>query len=100
MAGFVQIMKFKTARIDEVESFAKRMQEDLGAKYLANKATVTADRDEPGTYWVIVEFDSYDVAMQNSNDPETDKYATELVTMLDGPPAFHNLDVRTVLTPR
>jgi uncharacterized protein (DUF1330 family) len=91
---FVQIMEFKTSRIDEVEALSKRMQEDRGDSYLASKATITEDRDRPGTYVVIIEFDSYEIAMKNSNDPETDKTTKELGTLLDGPPKFYNLDVR------
>ena len=100
MAGFVQIMEFETSNIDEVEAFAKRMQEERGDSLLATKATVTADRDRPGTYLVIVEFNSYDEAMKNSNDPATEKYAGEMAALLGGAPRFRNLDVRTVLLNR
>jgi hypothetical protein len=72
MPGFVQIMEIKTSQIDEVEDFAKRMQKERGDGLLSNKATITADRDRPGYYFIIVEFDSYERAMENSNDPETE----------------------------
>lgn len=94
MPKFVQIMEFRTSRIDEVEALSRRMQEERGDAFLANKATITEDRERPGTYLVIIEFDSYEVAMKNSNDPETDKATKELATLLDGPPKFYNLDVR------
>jgi len=91
---FVQIMEFKTSRIDEVEALSRKMQEDRGDNFLANKATVTEDRERPGTYLVIIEFDSYEIAMKNSNDPETDKATKDMGALLDGPPKFYNLDVR------
>jgi hypothetical protein len=46
---------------------------------------------------VIVEFDSYEEAMKNSNDPETSKYAEQMGALLDGAPKFYNLDVRSVM---
>jgi hypothetical protein len=94
MPGFVQIMEIKTSRIDEVEAFAARMQEERGDALLSSTATVTSDRDRPGYYFIIVEFDSYERAMENSNDPETARYAQQLGEFLDGPPKFLNLDVR------
>ncbi|HVB91949.1 MAG TPA: hypothetical protein VND70_07590 [Acidimicrobiales bacterium] len=97
MPGFVQIMELKTERIDEVVALSQRMQEERGDALLASKATVTADRDRPGYYLVIVEFDSYEEAMKNSNDPVTAKYSEEMGALLDGPPKFFNLDVRQVM---
>jgi hypothetical protein len=97
MPGFVQIMEIKTSRVDEVEALSKRMQEERGDALLADKATFTADRDRPGYYLIIVEFDSYERAMENSNDPETTKYAAQLGELLDAPPKFYNLDVRAEL---
>jgi hypothetical protein len=90
-------MELKTSRIDEVEALSKKLQEERGDALLATKATVTADRDRPGYYLVIVEFDSYEEAMRNSNDPATSKYAAEMSTLLDQPPKFYNLDVRFVM---
>jgi hypothetical protein len=57
------------------------------------RATITADRDRPGTYLNIVEFDSYDLAMENSARPETAEFATRMAALCDGPPRFYNLDV-------
>jgi quinol monooxygenase YgiN len=87
-------MEFKTSRVEEVEALSKRLQAELGDAFLANKATVTEDRDRPGTYLVIVEFDSYEAAMKNSDNPVTTKASEEMRTLLDAPPKFYNLDVR------
>jgi len=97
MPGFVQIMEIKTSRIDEVEALSKRMQEERRDALLATKATVTADRDRPGYYLIMVEFDSYEQAMKNSTDPATSKYAEQMGALLDGSPKFYNLDVRLVM---
>jgi hypothetical protein len=91
MAGFVQIIEFTTSRIDEIEKLAESM-DDMG---FARRATITADRDRSGTYLNIVEFDSYDEAMQNSSRPEVGEFAGKLAELCDGPPRFYNLDVVT-----
>lgn len=100
MAGFVQIMEIQTSRIDDVEALSRQMQQERGDALLASKGTVGADRDRPGHYVIIVEFDSYEQAMKNSNDPVTSKYAEQMQALLDGPPIFRNLDVRTVMNVR
>jgi hypothetical protein len=97
MTGFIQIMEFTTDDIEAVERFATDMEKERGDKLLATRSVVCEDRDKPGTYLVLVEFESYGEAMKNSDDPETDKYASQLVAMLDGAPSFRNLNVRTVL---
>lgn len=96
MAGFVQIIDFRTSRIDEVQA--------LGDEFVAARvgegdsrvvrAVVTADRDVPGRYLNIVEFDSYETAMENSARPETGAFAAQLAALCDEPPTFVNLDVR------
>jgi hypothetical protein len=100
MPGFIQIMEFDTSRIDDVEALSRRMQEERGDSLLASRATFTEDRERRGHYYVIIEFDSYEEAMKNSNDPVTSKYAGEMATLLDGPPVFRNLDVVSVMEVR
>jgi quinol monooxygenase YgiN len=97
MPGFVQIMEFETSRIDELEALSRAMQEERGDDLLASKATITEDRDRPGHFFIIVEFDSYEEAMKNSDDPATGKYAEQMNALLAAPPSFRNLDVRTVM---
>jgi hypothetical protein len=41
----------------------------------------------------IVEFDSYEAAMEASNRPETQEFFGRLSQLMDGPPKFYNLDV-------
>src|SRR4051794_25610945 len=93
MAGFVQIIEYKTSRFDEV----KKMGEEIAANdagSLARRITATENRDKPGTFMTIVEFDSYDSAMENSKRPETAEFAEKMMKLCDGPPTFHNLDIR------
>ena len=94
MAGFVQIIEYQTSRFDEVKALGvERARTDTGS--LARRVTATEDRDRPGTYLTIVEFDSYDDAMANSKRPETQQFAEQMQKLADGPPRFYNLDVRS-----
>jgi hypothetical protein len=96
MPGFIQIIEFDTSKIDQVESLSQQLRAERGDALLATKGTFTADRDRPGHYFAIVEFNSYEEAMKNSADPETGRFAEQLAVLCDGPPTFHNLDVRLV----
>ena len=97
MPGFIQIMEFETSEIDKLEALMKTFQKERGDALLATKATITEDRTRPGHYFVIVEFDSYEEAMKNSNDPVTSEYAEKVTAMLKGPQIFHDLNVRSVI---
>jgi len=91
MGKFLQIIEYQTSRFDEVRALGES-QRDSGS--LARRVIVTADRERPGTYLTIVEFDSYESAMQNSSRPETQAFAEQMQKLADGPPTFYNLDVQ------
>ena len=42
---------------------------------------------------LVVFFDSYESAMENSNLPETAEFADKQMQLLCGPPTFYDLDV-------
>ena len=97
MAGFIQIIEFKTSRFDEFQAMAEEFRATVPSDGAGPvRISVTEDRDRPGTYFNIVEFDSYESAMENSNRPETGQFAEQLQKLCDGPPKFYNLDVRFV----
>ena len=93
MAGFVQIMELDTSKIDEVDALGRELAASMGGDFKARKATTAEDRERRGHYYVIVEFDSYEEAMQNSDNPQTAQYSEKMGGLLDGPPVFRNLDV-------
>ncbi|MGA3352629.1 MAG: hypothetical protein ABSD85_05500 [Acidimicrobiales bacterium] len=93
MPGFVQIMELKTSRIEEIEALVRDTYDELGSRLLASRSIQAADRDRVGHYFAIIEFDSYEVAMNNSNDPAVGEFAKRLGELLDEPPKFYNLDV-------
>jgi hypothetical protein len=48
------------------------------------------------TYVQIVEFPSYDEAMEHSNLAQTSELSGKMAALCDGPPIFRNLDPRRV----
>ena len=95
MAGFIQIIEYTTSRADEVRALGEKMRADrAGDTGGPSRVTVTEDRDRPGTFRTIAEFESYETAMKNSNDPATQEFAAAMNELIDGQPTFYNLDVR------
>lgn len=96
MPAFVQIIEYQTSRPDEVADLSedfRAMREKEGQETAPARVTVTEDRDRPGYYLSIVEFESYEAAMENSNRPDTSDYAAKMMELCDGPPKYYNLDV-------
>jgi hypothetical protein len=91
--GFIQIIEYKTSRIDELNAMLDAWLEKTKGKRLATRGTQTRDRDAHNTYVQIVEFASYEDAMANSQMPETSEFAAKLAELCDGSPSFRNLDV-------
>ena len=94
--AFVQLIELTTSRIEEAESLLAEFRAATEGKRTARRSTLAADRDRPNTYVTIVEFDSYESAMENSRLPETGEFAQKLGALCDSPPTFRNLDVRRV----
>ena len=98
MAAFVQIIELQTSRIDEIEALLNTMRagrEGEGGPG-PRRAALAADRDRPSTYVIIIEFDSFESAMENSRRSDTSEFADQLAKLCDRPPTFRNLDVRGV----
>ena len=93
MPGFMQIIEFTTSRIDEIEKLVDTYDLE-GAANTARRVVLSEDRERPGTYVNIVEFDSYESAMQNSARPEVAAFAEQMAKLCDAPPTFSNLDIR------
>jgi quinol monooxygenase YgiN len=91
--SFIQIIEYKTTRIDEFNAALDGWLEKTKDKRAATRGVQTQDRGAANTYVQIVEFPSYEDAMANSNLPETSEFAAQLAALCDGPPTFRNLDV-------
>ena len=90
---FIQIIEFKTGDIDAFNQLVDEWLESTAGIRTSSKATQVRDRDNDRTYMNIVEFPSYEAAMENSNRPETAEFAARLAKLCDGSPTFRNLDV-------
>jgi hypothetical protein len=101
MASFVQIIEMQTSKFDEVEALGNEIRDRLddGRPSSPRRSTITEDRDRPGVYLNIVEFDSHEAAMENSGRPEVNDFAARLAKLCDAPPRFYNLDVRETWEP-
>ncbi|HUF31985.1 MAG TPA: hypothetical protein VMN58_02105 [Acidimicrobiales bacterium] len=91
--SFIQIIEYKTTRIDEFNAALDGWLEKTQGQRAATRGVQTRDRDAANTYVQIVEFPTYEDAMANSNLPETSEFAAQLAVLCDGPPTFRNLDV-------
>jgi quinol monooxygenase YgiN len=92
-AGFVQIIGFKTSRIGEVRAALEELRDQVGADSGPLRGAMTADRDRPGYYLNVVEFESHELAMENSARPEISQFAARMAVLCDEPPRFYNLDL-------
>lgn len=93
MASFIQTISFTTSRIDEMNKLMEDWDDEGSDVPGFRSSKVCKDRDNENAYTVFVEFDSYELAMQNSERPETDASAKRMAELCDGPPTFGNYDV-------
>jgi hypothetical protein len=96
--GFVQIIEVRTSRPDEMARLDREYEAQLGDRTTVRRSIVTQNRADREHYYVVVFFDSYASAMQNSNLPETSALVEKMAGVLTGPPVFHDLDVVDVHT--
>jgi hypothetical protein len=90
---FAQIIEFETSRIDEFNAKFDTWIANSEGHRIAHQAVLRQDRDAENVYLLMVEFSSYETAMENSSRPETGEFAAFLATLCDGPLRFRNLDV-------
>jgi hypothetical protein len=91
--GFVQIIEFRTSRMDEGRKYVEDWEKATEGKRTARRGFLCQDRNDPDRYLNIVFFDSYEAATANSNLPETQELAQKLAALTDGSPTFHDLDL-------
>ncbi|MFF8386964.1 ester cyclase [Streptomyces kanasensis] len=90
---FVQIIDCKTDRVDEMSRLMDSWVEATQGKRTATHSLMARDRSDSTHVLEIVEFPSYEEAMENSKLPETDRIFREMVALCDGEPTFTDLDV-------
>ena len=92
MTGFAQIIEWKSSRIDEIDEVMREWRERYPGMG-PTRILVAADRDNANSYVTVVEFESYEADMKNSEDPATSEFSERMGALVDGPPIFRNLDV-------
>ena len=91
--AFVQIIEFRTSKVAEMQAVADEWEKATEGTRKARRRALCQDRDNPGRYFNIVFFDSYQDAMENSALPETDSFSKKMMGFADGSSTFYNLDV-------
>ena len=95
MAGFIQLVEFETDDIDRVENAIRKFRDDHPDVMKFTFSRVGEDRDKPGTYISIVEFPSYETAMEQSNHPALSEFVQSSEAGMMANRRFRNLDVRS-----
>ncbi|CAM5690061.1 hypothetical protein [Streptomyces coeruleorubidus] len=91
---FVQIIDFETERLDEMEQiFEEAGRRFAGRSGGPRQRMLLKDRDNPLRYLALIEFDSFEEAMRNSNDPETSRMAERVGALCIGERVYTNCDL-------
>lgn len=88
---FIQVIKAKTSRADEVRAVSETWRDGDGAGavgWLGGTFGVT----DGGDFLAVVRFTSREDAMANSARPETGDFSAKLGALMDGPPEFFDCD--------
>jgi hypothetical protein len=88
---FLQSIEFQGDQA-QFEQMLDRYRQLMGSETTAKRAWLLADRDRPGTFVELVEFESYESAMANSEHPTTTAWAEE-ASDLFGSAVFRNFDL-------
>jgi hypothetical protein len=90
--SFVQMFQFTTSDLEGIRRVDEEWRKATEGKRTVRREVIAADRNQPGRYFAIVFFDSYESAMENSNLPETQALAAKYMAVTKDA-VFHDLDV-------
>jgi quinol monooxygenase YgiN len=90
--GFVQIIDFRTSDIDGLKKADEEWEAATEGKRTVRRQIVAQDRNDPSRFVMIVFFDSYESAMENSQLPETQASAEKFAALTEAM-SFVDLDV-------
>jgi hypothetical protein len=91
--AFVQIIEFNTSDPDGIRAAGDEWRKATEGKRTVRREFMARDRNDSSRYFMLVFFDSYESAMENSNLPETQEIAQKLAKLADGEPKFYDLDI-------
>ena len=90
---FAQIIEFTTRRIDEFNAGLDEWMARSEGHRIPHRAVLRQERDAQDRYLLMVEFASYEQAIENSGRPETGEFAAFLAAISEAALTFRNLDV-------
>ena len=90
--SFIQIIECRTDRPEEMQELDRQWEQATEGKRTSRRSIVTRDRNDPSRYLVLVFFDSYESAMENSKLPETQAFAERYAALVESI-SFSDLDV-------
>jgi hypothetical protein len=91
--AFVQLIEFRAADVEEVRRIDDQWRRATEGKRTARRELLAQDHSDPGRYFAVVFFDSYESAMENSSLPETQAAAEQYQKATTGQPVFYDLDI-------
>lgn len=89
---FIQVIDYESDRSEEIETLLDEWRATTEGRRSTRLSISCRDRDRPDHYLTIVEFPSYEAAMENSNLPETGEFAERMAALCKGVAKFVNLD--------
>ncbi|MGH3314358.1 MAG: hypothetical protein ACRDP3_27855, partial [Streptomyces sp.] len=81
---FVQIIEYETTRADELDAVFDQWLSATEGKRTVMHELHTRDRENPSHFVDIVEFPSYEKAMENNDLPETQGVAEQMRALCTG----------------
>ena len=79
--GFVQLIDLRTDNVDGLKKIDEEWRAATEGKRTIRRQIVTQDRNDPSRLVILVFFDSYESAMENSNLPETQACAEQYAAL-------------------
>ena len=91
--AFIQVIDFESERGEDLQRVMDAWRNATEGRRRSTLTVITCqDRERPDHYVTIVEFPSYEQAMENSNLPETRDFSARMTALCKGEPRFVNLD--------
>jgi hypothetical protein len=91
--SFIQIIDARTKNFDEISALDAEYEKSVAGRSTFRRSIACRDRNDPERYFILVFFDSYEDAMQNSTLPETQALAEKMMGLVEAPPNFYDLDI-------
>jgi hypothetical protein len=91
--SFIQIIDVHSEKFDDMQAAQREWEEATENRRTVRRQILTRDRNDPDHYMIIVFFDTFESAMENSHLPETAEIASKLGSLSTRLPNFFDLDI-------